>query len=63
LLARFAIACLVAGFFLLSIANAEWAHAVGLVCLLASILFASRAIISTTLGEQPLPSEPALSRD
>jgi cytochrome d ubiquinol oxidase subunit II len=53
LLARLAIACLIAGFGLLNIANAEWAHVLGLLCLLAFILLAFRAIIFSALGEQP----------
>jgi hypothetical protein len=53
LLARLAIACLIAGFLLLNIANAQWAHAAGLVFLLVFILVASRAITFTALGEQP----------
>jgi cytochrome d ubiquinol oxidase subunit II len=50
-LARLAIACLVAGFLLLNIANARWAHAIGLLCLLAFVLLAFRAIVFTALDE------------
>lgn len=53
LLARLAIACLIAGLLLLNIANASWAHAVGLVFICAFILVAFRAIMYTALGEQP----------
>ena len=60
-LARLAIACLIAGFLLLNVANAQWAHAIGLVCLLAFILGASRAIIFTALGEQPTSASPSAS--
>jgi cytochrome d ubiquinol oxidase subunit II len=53
LLARLAIASLIAGFLLLNVANAQWAHAIGLVGLLAFVLAAFRAIIWTALDEQP----------
>jgi cytochrome bd ubiquinol oxidase subunit II len=45
LLARLAIALLIAGFGLLNIANADWAHAVGIVCLFCFVLLGFRAII------------------
>jgi cytochrome bd ubiquinol oxidase subunit II len=45
LLARLAVALLIAGFGLLNIANAEWTHAVGVVCLLGFIVVGFRAII------------------
>jgi cytochrome d ubiquinol oxidase subunit II len=45
LLARLAIALLIAGFGLLNIADAEWAHAVGVVCLFCFVLLGFRAII------------------
>ena len=53
LLARVALACLIAGFLLLNIANAPWAHAIGLVSLLAFSLVGFRAVIFSALGEQP----------
>jgi hypothetical protein len=53
--------CLIAGFLLLNITDAQWAHAVGLVCLLAFILSASWAIIFTALGEQPTSASPGAS--
>jgi hypothetical protein len=58
LMARAAIACLTAGFGLLTIADADWAHAVGIVCLLAFILLAFPAITFTAIRE--LPSELAV---
>lgn len=51
---RLAIAILIAGFLLLNIADAGWAHAVGLVCLLAFVLAAFRAIVFTALDERPI---------
>jgi cytochrome d ubiquinol oxidase subunit II len=51
---RPAIACLIAGFGLLNIADAGWAHAVGVLCLIGFVLFGFRAIIFTALaGEAP----------
>ena len=52
LLIRAAIACLLAGFGLLNVADADWAHAVGLLCLLSFIVITFRAIIFTALVEQ-----------
>lgn len=51
LLTRMAIACLIAGFLLLNIANADWEHAVGLLLLLAFVLLGFRVIIFPALGE------------
>jgi cytochrome bd ubiquinol oxidase subunit II len=45
LLARLAVALLIAGFGLLNLANADWAHAVGVVCLLCFVIVGFRAII------------------
>jgi cytochrome d ubiquinol oxidase subunit II len=50
LLTRTAIACLIAGFALLSVAEAGWAHALGVVFLLSFIAVAFRAIIFAVLG-------------
>lgn len=50
LLARGAISCLIAGFGLLNVADAGWAHGVGIVCLVAFILLAFRSVIFTALG-------------
>jgi cytochrome bd ubiquinol oxidase subunit II len=44
-LARLAVALLIAGFGLLNLANADWAHAVGVVCLLCFVVLGFRAII------------------
>jgi cytochrome d ubiquinol oxidase subunit II len=49
--ARVAIACLIAGFGLLNIADADWAHAVGVVCLFSFVVLGFRAITFTALGE------------
>jgi cytochrome d ubiquinol oxidase subunit II len=53
LLARSAIACLIAGFGLLTVADAPWAHAVGVASLFGFVVLAFRAIIFPALGEQP----------
>jgi cytochrome bd ubiquinol oxidase subunit II len=53
LVARLAVACLIAGFGLLNIADASWAHAVGILCLLAFIVLGFRAVIFTALSERP----------
>ena len=45
LLARSATGCLIAGFGLLSVADAGWAHAVGVACLFGFVVLAFRAIV------------------
>jgi cytochrome d ubiquinol oxidase subunit II len=50
-LARAAVACLLAGFGLLNVADAGWAHAVGVVCLLGFIALGFRALVFTAIGE------------
>jgi cytochrome d ubiquinol oxidase subunit II len=45
LLARSALACLVVGFGLLNVADARWAHGVGVVCLMAFVVLGFRAIV------------------
>ena len=45
LLARLAVACLIVGFVLLNVADARWAHGVGVVCLLSFVVLGFRAII------------------
>jgi len=45
LLARLAAALIIAGFGLLNLANADWAHAVGVVCLMCFVIVGFRAII------------------
>ena len=52
-LARWAIASLIAGIGLLNVANAGWAHAIGVACLLCFIVIAFRLIIAAALAEQP----------
>lgn len=49
LLARAAIACLIIGFGLLNVANAQWAHAVGVTSLFAFIVTAFLAIVPPAL--------------
>jgi cytochrome d ubiquinol oxidase subunit II len=49
-LARSAAACLIAGFGLLTIANARWAHAIGAVCLLAFVVLGFAAIRPTEIA-------------
>ncbi len=55
LLTRSAIACLIAGFGLLNVANADWAHAVGILCYFAFMVMAFRVIVFATLDEPPTP--------
>ena len=55
LLARLVVALLIAGFGLLNIANAQWAHAVGGVCLVCFVVLGFRAIVFSALGEQTTP--------
>jgi cytochrome bd ubiquinol oxidase subunit II len=52
LLARLAIACLIAGFGLLNVAEAAWAHALGVVCLIGFVILAFGAIIVPAPDEQ-----------
>ena len=52
-LVRAAIACLAAGVVLLNVADAQWAHAVGVAGLVGFLVMAAGAIIPTALGEQP----------
>jgi cytochrome bd ubiquinol oxidase subunit II len=49
LLARVALALLIAGFGLLNIANAQWTHAVGIACLVCFVVLGFRAIIFSAL--------------
>jgi cytochrome d ubiquinol oxidase subunit II len=55
---RVALACLVAGFGLLNVAEAQWAHAVGVLCLLAFVVVGFRAVIGTALAGAN-PASPA----
>ncbi len=52
LLARTAVACLIAGFGMLNVADARWAHAIGLVCLFAFVAIAFCAIVLPAVGEE-----------
>jgi hypothetical protein len=47
-----AAACAIAGFGLLNIADATWAHAAGVVCLFGFVGLAFRAIVLPALDEQ-----------
>jgi cytochrome d ubiquinol oxidase subunit II len=49
---RVAVACLIAGFGLLNIANAAWAHAVGVTCLIGFIALGFTAIAESALDEE-----------
>jgi cytochrome bd ubiquinol oxidase subunit II len=51
LVVRAAVACLIAGFGLLNVAEAPWAHAVGIACLVCFIVLAFRAIAFHALAE------------
>ena len=51
LLARLAGACLLAGFGLLTVAEAGWAHAIGVVALLSFLLCGFAAIVPAQVGE------------
>ena len=50
--AREALACLIVGFGLLNVADAGWAHAVGVVCLVGFVVLAFRAIVFPGLVER-----------
>jgi cytochrome d ubiquinol oxidase subunit II len=52
LLARVAVACLIAGFGLLNVADTPWAHAIGLLCLLAFVVIAFCAIVLPAVDEE-----------
>ena len=52
LLARLAVACLIAGFGLLNVADAAWAHALGVVSLVGFVLVAFGAIVVPALDKQ-----------
>jgi cytochrome d ubiquinol oxidase subunit II len=53
LVVRAAVACLIVGAGLLNLANGSWAHAVGVVGLLAFVLLAARAIIFAAISDGP----------
>ncbi|HEV3127663.1 MAG TPA: cytochrome d ubiquinol oxidase subunit II [Solirubrobacteraceae bacterium] len=48
---RVAMACLVAGFGLLNVADAGWAHGLGVVCLLGFVVLGFRAVIVNALAD------------
>jgi cytochrome d ubiquinol oxidase subunit II len=53
LLVRSAVAFLIAGFALLTVADASWAHAIGVVCLFGFIVAGFVVIVSEALAEEP----------
>ena len=55
LLARSALACLVAGVGFLNVADGAWAHAVGVVALLAFVVLAFFAAIPALVAPDRLP--------
>jgi cytochrome d ubiquinol oxidase subunit II len=55
LLARAAVACLIFGFGLLNVADARWAHAIGVACLIGFLALAFFAIVMPAL-DQPAAS-------
>jgi len=52
LLARVAVACLIAGAGLLNLADAQWAHVIGVTCLISFVGIAFCAIVVPALDEQ-----------
>ncbi|HWF26392.1 MAG TPA: cytochrome d ubiquinol oxidase subunit II [Solirubrobacteraceae bacterium] len=62
LLARVAIACAIAGVGLLNLADAAWAHAVGIVCLLGLIVTGFLAVVFDGLGQADLDPPPPVTR-
>ena len=56
LLTRLAVACLIAGFGLLNVAEAEWAHGIGVVCLFGFVVLAFRVIVSSVLAGEEAPT-------
>jgi cytochrome bd ubiquinol oxidase subunit II len=61
LIGRLALALLIAGFGLLNIANAQWTHAVGIVCLVCFVVLGFLAVVFSALGGLTDP-EPARGR-
>jgi cytochrome d ubiquinol oxidase subunit II len=53
LVTRAAGACLIAGIGLLTLADAAWAHAIGVLCLLGFMVAAFLAIVPRALADQP----------
>jgi cytochrome bd ubiquinol oxidase subunit II len=52
LLTRSAIACLIAGAGLLNVADAQWTHLIGVICLIGFIAVGARAIIPSAAAER-----------
>ena len=63
LLARTAVACLIAGFGLLTVADAGWAHAVGVAALFGFMITAFSALVPGALPEEPPPPADDSSND
>jgi cytochrome d ubiquinol oxidase subunit II len=57
LLMRLAVAAFIAGIGFLNVADAGWAHGVGVVCLLAFVVLGFRAIAFNLLGSRPRSGE------
>jgi cytochrome bd ubiquinol oxidase subunit II len=57
LLARLSVACLIAGVGLLNVAQAAWAHAVGLLCLVAFGVATFLAIVPDALANETRRAE------
>jgi hypothetical protein len=55
LLVRSAVASLIAGIGLLNVADASWAHAIGVVCLFGFIVAGFVVIVSKVLAQEPTP--------
>jgi hypothetical protein len=51
LLTSAATACLIAGFGLLNVAEADWAHSAGILYLFGFVLLGFRAVVLTSLNE------------
>jgi cytochrome d ubiquinol oxidase subunit II len=58
LLTRGALACVIAGVGLLNFADASWAHAIGVVCLLAFVVAAFLAVVFDGLGRETSARSP-----
>jgi hypothetical protein len=58
LLARLAGACFVVGFGCLTIADARWAHAIGVLALLASTVLGTFALVADGLRSPPEGADP-----
>jgi cytochrome bd ubiquinol oxidase subunit II len=62
LLARTAVACLIVGFGLLTVADAGWAHAVGVAALFGFMITAFLALVPGVLPEEPSAADEGSQR-